>query len=115
MNTVACAINEGGEEAGVLREVPSRIGGGGRGRELLEEGGGGGQPGTWPGLRDAKPKRGRKSGLRGDRAPSDVVLCKCRGRKIEGAERDPNSCLFFFFFLYQVLCLLSRYKDRMQR
>ena len=62
------------------------------GAENCSKRGGGGQPGTWPGLRDVKPKRGGKSGLGGDRAPSDVVLCKCRGRKIEGVERDPNSC-----------------------
>ena len=48
----------------------------------------GGQPGTWPGLRDAKPKRSEEFGVGGDRAPSNSVFVKCRGRKIEGAERD---------------------------
>ena len=67
---------------------------------------------TWSGLRDAKPKRGGKSGLRGDRAPSDVVLCKCKGRKIEGAERDPNSCpLFFFFFFFLIHVLLVKVQE----
>ena len=50
-------------------------------------GGEGGQPGTWPGLRDARPKRDRKIGVGGDRAPSNLVFVKLRGRKIEGAER----------------------------
>ena len=50
-------------------------------------GGEGGQPGAWPGLRDARPKRGRKIGVGGDRAPSNLVFVKLRGRKIEGAER----------------------------
>ena len=47
----------------------------------------GGQSGTWPGLRDARPKRGRKIGVGGDRAPSSLVFVKLRGRKKEGAER----------------------------
>ena len=42
----------------------------------------------WSGLRDAKPKQGEDSGVGGDRAPGDLVFVKCRGRKIEGAERD---------------------------
>ena len=50
----------------------------------------GGQPGTWPGLRDAKPKRGEEFGVGGDRAPSNLVFVKYRGRKIEGAERADN-------------------------
>ena len=50
-------------------------------------GGEGGQPGTWPGLRDARLKRGRKIGVGGDRAPSSLVFVNLRGRKIEGAER----------------------------
>ena len=41
----------------------------------------------WSGLRDAKPKRGEEGGVRGDRAPSDLVFVECRGRNIEGAER----------------------------
>ena len=41
----------------------------------------------WSELRDAKPKRGEESGVGGDRAPSDLVFVKCRGRKIKGAER----------------------------
>ena len=40
----------------------------------------------WSGLRDSKPKRGEEKGVGGDRAPSDLVLVKCRGRKIKGAE-----------------------------
>ena len=51
-------------------------------------GGEGGQPGTWPGLRDARPKRGREIGVGGNRAPSNLVFVKLRGRKIEGAERE---------------------------
>ena len=47
------------------------------------------QPGTWPGLRDAKPKRSEEFGVGGDRAPSNSMFVKCRGRKIEGAERGP--------------------------
>ena len=50
-------------------------------------GGEGGQPATWPRLRDARPKRGRKIGVGGDRAPSNLVFVNLRGRKIEGAER----------------------------
>ena len=46
-----------------------------------------GQPGTWPGLRDAKPKGGREIGKGRDRAPSNLVFVKLRGRKITGAER----------------------------
>ena len=49
--------------------------------------GGGNQVLPWSGLRDAKPKRGEEKGVVGDRAPSDLVFVKCRGRKIEGAER----------------------------
>ena len=30
---------------------------------------------------------GKETGVGGDRAPSDLVLVACRGRKIEGAER----------------------------
>ena len=41
----------------------------------------------WSGLRDAKRKRGEESGVGGDRAPSDLVFVKLRGRKIKGAER----------------------------
>ena len=51
-------------------------------------GGEGGQPGTWPGLRDARPKRGREIGVGENRAPSNLVFVKLRGRKIEGAERE---------------------------
>ena len=47
----------------------------------------GGQPGTWPALRDVKPKRSEEFGVGGDRAPSNSVFVECRGRKIEGAER----------------------------
>ena len=54
-------------------------------------GGEGGQPETWPGLRDAKPKRGREVGVGGNRAPSNLVFIKLRGRKIEGAERGIRS------------------------
>ena len=46
-----------------------------------------GQPGTWEGLRDTRPKRDRKIGVGGNRAPSNLVFVKLRGRKIEGAER----------------------------
>ena len=41
----------------------------------------------WLGLRDAKPKRGEESGVGGDRASSDMVFVKCRGRKTEGGKR----------------------------
>ena len=34
---------------------------------------------------------------------------------VEEMVRDPNSCLFFSFFLNDVLCLLSRDNDRVQR
>ena len=58
----------------------------------------GGQPGTWPWLRDAKPKHSEGFGVGGDRAPSSWVFVKCRGRKIEGAERVIQSshryCLY---------------------
>ena len=47
----------------------------------------GGQPGTWLGLRDARPKRSQEIGVGGNRAPSSLVFVKFRGRKIEGAER----------------------------
>ena len=40
----------------------------------------------WSGLRDAKPKRAEETGVGGDRAPSNLVFVKCRGRKIKGAE-----------------------------
>ena len=63
-------------------------------------GGEGGQPGTWPGLRDAKPKRGGEIGVGGDRAPSSLVFVKLRGRKIEGAERAQLLSGFFFFFSF---------------
>ena len=53
-------------------------------------GGEGGQSGTRPGLRDARPKRGREIGVGGNRAPSNLEFVKRRGRKIEGAERDAN-------------------------
>lgn len=38
-------------------------------------------------LWDAKPMRGEENGVRGDRAPSHLVIVECRDRKIEGAER----------------------------
>ena len=63
-------------------------------------GGEGGQPGTWPGLRDARPKQGRKIGVGGDRAPSSLGFVKLRGRKIEGTERVNSYAAFFFFFLF---------------
>ena len=50
-------------------------------------GGEGGRLATWPGLRDARPKRGREIGVGGNRAPSNLVFVKCRGRKKGGAER----------------------------
>ena len=53
----------------------------------------GGQPGTWPGLRDARPKRGREINVGGNRAPSNLVFVNLRGRKIEGAERGVVSYL----------------------
>ena len=75
------------------------------GQETVQtRGGEGGQPGTWPGLRDARPKQGREIGVGGDRAPSSLVFVKLRGRKIEGAECLPLLRVFFsFFFLYHVL------------
>ena len=42
-------------------------------------------------------KRGEESGAGGDRAPSDLVFVKCRGRKIEGAERANYTAPFFLF------------------
>ena len=60
----------------------------GRAGNCPNKGGGGGQPGTWPGLRDARPKRGGEIGVGGDRAPSSLVFVNLRGRKIEGAERE---------------------------
>ena len=51
----------------------------------------GGQPGTSLGLRDARPKRSKEIGVGGNRAPSNLVFVKCRGRKIEGAECDQLS------------------------
>ena len=59
----------------------------GRAGNCLNRGGEWGQPRTWPGLRDARLKRGREVGIGGDRAPSSLVLVKLRGRKIGGAER----------------------------
>ena len=90
------------------------------GQETFQtRGGEGGQPGTWPGLRDARPKRGGVIGVRGDRAPSSLVFVKLRGRKIEGAEHENRGCgawqilgvffFFFFFFLYHAF-LVFRYK-----
>ena len=75
-----------GEEASTWVDVGFRGGScvgprGGRQRE--EEN----QALPWSGLRDAKPKRGEESGVGGDRAPSDLVFVKCRGRKVKGAER----------------------------
>ena len=52
-----------------------------------KKGGEGAQPGTWPGLRDARPKRGEEIGVGGNRAPSDLGFVKLTGRKIEGTER----------------------------
>ena len=46
----------------------------------------GGQPGTWPGLRDTWPKRGTAIGVAVNRAPTSLVFVKLRGRKNEGAE-----------------------------
>ena len=69
------------------RDERSGSGGGWQSRELPEEGGGVGQPGTWPGLRDARPKGGSEIGVGGNRAPSNLVFVNLRGRKIEGAER----------------------------
>ena len=68
----------------------------------------------WSGLRDAKPKRGEESGVGGDRAPSDLVFVKLRGRKKEGAERAQFLSVFFFvflffFFLYHAF-IVFRYK-----
>ena len=48
----------------------------------------GGQPGTWPGLRDARPKRCSETSLGGNHAPSNLVFVNIRGMKIEGAECD---------------------------
>ena len=57
LDTVASAINEGRKKTSLFREVASR-----RGRErgrqrTAQTGEGGGQPGTWLGLRNLKPKR----------------------------------------------------------
>ena len=87
LDAIATAIHQGRMEIGIVR-VSSGGGGGGRqGRKLPEQGGGGGQPGTWPGLRDARSERGREMRVGGNRAPSNLVFVKLRGRKIEGAER----------------------------
>ena len=75
----------------------------GRAGNCPNKGGGGGQPGTWPGHRDARPKRGRKSGVGGDGAPSHLVFVKLRGRKIEGAEHAILLAPFFFFFFFFLL------------
>ena len=48
---------------------------------------------------------GEESGVGGDRAPSDLVFVKLRGREIEGAERDPTLRHFFFFFFFFFFCL----------
>ena len=88
LDAVAGAVDQGGKKTGIVRDASG--GGGGRRQsgKLPEQGGGeGGQPGTWPGLRDARPKRGREIGVGGDRAPSSLVFVNLRGRKIEGAER----------------------------
>ena len=64
-------------------------------------GGEGGRPGTWPGLRDARPKLGREIGVGGDRAPSNLAFVNLRGTKIEGAERDQLlSAFFFLLFIF---------------
>ena len=67
----------------------------------------------WSGVRDAKPKRGEESGVRGDRAPSDLVFVELRGRKIEGAERVqfPGGFALFFFFFFYIMYSLLRYKN----
>ena len=71
-----------------------------------------GQPGTWPGLREAKPKRGREIGVGGDHAPSNLVFVKLRGRKIEGAcPLGPFLFFFFFFFFFYIMYSLLRYKN----
>ena len=67
------------------------------------EGAEGGHHGTWPGLRDARPKRSPEIGVEGNRAPSSLVFVKFRGRKIEGAERASSFWPgFSFFFLYHL-------------
>ena len=72
---------------------------------------------SWSGLRDGKPKREKESGVGGDRAPSDLVFVKLRGRKIEGTERAQllSVFLFFFFISSALFYSSSRYKDRMKR
>ena len=77
-------------------------------------GGEGGQPRIWPGLRETRPKRGRKIGVAGDRAPSSLVCIKLRGRKIEGAEHATYTAPFFtfcFFFLL-TMCIADARRAR---
>ena len=69
----------------------------------------------WLGLRDAKPKRGKESGVGGDCAPSDLVFVKCRGRKIEGTERATPKSSFLFFFSYIMRSLFLGTRSFVQR